>query len=43
LKIIVLILRALEWLAKRPITVAVPNDFPTAQKTSIRPNIPLPN
>jgi type 1 glutamine amidotransferase len=39
----VLIPRALQWLAKRPITVEVPNDFPTAQKVSIRPNIPLPN
>ena len=37
-----LILRALQWLAKRPITVPVPKDFPTADKTSIRANIPLP-
>jgi type 1 glutamine amidotransferase len=37
-----LIPRAIQWLAKRPITVEVPKDFPTAQKTSIRGDIPLP-
>jgi type 1 glutamine amidotransferase len=37
----VLIMRAIQWLAKRPITVAVPADFPTDQKTSIRGNIPV--
>jgi hypothetical protein len=36
-----LIPRAIEWLAGRPITVPVPSDFPTAEKTSIRQNIPL--
>jgi type 1 glutamine amidotransferase len=37
-----LIPRALQWLAKRPITIPVPDDFPTTEKTSIRANIPLP-
>jgi type 1 glutamine amidotransferase len=36
-----LLLRALQWLAKRPITVPVPPDFPTATAISIRPEIPL--
>jgi len=39
----VLIVRAIQWLAKRPITIDVPQDFPTADRTSIRANIPLPN
>jgi type 1 glutamine amidotransferase len=39
----VLIMRAIQWLAKRPITIPVPADFPTAQKTSIRGSIPAPN
>ncbi|MGN6371181.1 MAG: ThuA domain-containing protein, partial [Phycisphaerae bacterium] len=34
--------RALQWLAHRPITLPLPPDFPTPQKTSLRPNIPLP-
>jgi type 1 glutamine amidotransferase len=37
-----LILRALQWLAKRPVTVPIPNDFPTATAVSIRPEIVLP-
>jgi type 1 glutamine amidotransferase len=37
-----LIPRAIQWLARRPITVEVPKDFPTAEKTSIRSDIPLP-
>jgi type 1 glutamine amidotransferase len=36
-----LIPRAIQWLARRPITVEVPRDFPTADKTSVRANIPL--
>jgi hypothetical protein len=28
--------RALQWLARRPITFPVPPDFPTAEKTSVR-------
>jgi hypothetical protein len=38
----VLIERALQWLAKRPVTVPVPPNFPTAGKTSLSANIPLP-
>ncbi|MDP9174057.1 MAG: ThuA domain-containing protein [Planctomycetota bacterium] len=37
-----LIPRAIQWLAKRPITIEVSKDFPTAEKTSIRANIRLP-
>ncbi|MDC7675934.1 ThuA domain-containing protein [Asticcacaulis machinosus] len=29
--------RALQWLARRPVTFPVPSDFPTATKTSVRP------
>jgi hypothetical protein len=36
------IVRALQWLAGRPVTFPVPPDFPTAAQTSIRPKIPLP-
>ena len=35
-------IRALQWLAKRPVDYPVPPDFPTADKLSIRPAIPLP-
>ena len=31
--------RCLQWLAGRPVTFPVPPDFPTADKTSIRPEI----
>jgi type 1 glutamine amidotransferase len=34
--------RALEWLARREITFAVPNDFPTDVKLSVRPEIKMP-
>jgi hypothetical protein len=37
-----LILRALQWLAKQPVTVAIPADFPTATAVSVRPEIALP-
>jgi type 1 glutamine amidotransferase len=37
-----MIVRALQWLAGRPVTFPVPEDFPTAEKTSIRPEIPMP-
>jgi hypothetical protein len=37
-----LIQRAIQWLARRPITVPVPPDFPTAQKTSLRGDIAMP-
>ena len=36
-----LILRTLQWLAKRPITIPVPKDFPAETAVSIRPEIPL--
>jgi type 1 glutamine amidotransferase len=35
-----MMVRALQWLANRPVTFPVPKDFPTAEKTSIRPEIP---
>ncbi len=35
------LLRTLQWLAKRPVTVPVPADFPTERATSIRPEIAL--
>ena len=38
----ILIQRALQWLAKRPITVQVPKNFPTEEKVSLSENIPLP-
>jgi type 1 glutamine amidotransferase len=38
-----LLLRTLQWLAGRPVTVPVPADFPTQEATSIRPEIVLPN
>jgi type 1 glutamine amidotransferase len=38
-----LLLRTLQWLARRPVTVSVPSDFPTSENTSIRPEIVLPN
>jgi len=34
--------RALQWLAGRPVTFPVPADFPTADKGSVRGEIPLP-
>jgi len=37
-----MIVRCLQWLARRPVTFPVPADFPTAEKTSIRPVIALP-
>ena len=37
-----LLLRTLQWLAKRPVTVPVPADFPTEAATSIRPEIQIP-
>jgi type 1 glutamine amidotransferase len=37
-----ILVRALQWLAKRPVDYPVPADFPTAEKLSIRPEIPLP-
>lgn len=35
-------IRALQWLAKREVTLPVPADFPTAEQASVRPEIPLP-
>ena len=37
-----LLLRTLQWLARHPITVAIPADFPTEAATSIRPEIQIP-
>ena len=36
------LVRALEWLADEDITFAVPDDFPTADKLSVRGEIPTP-
>jgi len=32
-----IIVRAVQWLARRPVTYPVPPDFPTDKATSIRP------
>ena len=37
-----LLVRALQWLAKRPVTFPVPPDFPTEDATSVRPELVLP-
>ena len=34
--------RALQWLAGRPVTFPVPADFPTADTISVRGEIPIP-
>ena len=36
------VVRALQWLAQREITVPVPADFPRVEKISVRGEIPLP-
>lgn len=36
------VVRALQWLASRPVTLPVPADFPTADKMSVREAIKLP-
>ena len=36
------VVRALQWLAGRPADFPVPADFPTAEKVSVRGEIPLP-
>ena len=36
------VVRALQWLARRDVTFPVPADFPTADKVSVRGEIPLP-
>jgi type 1 glutamine amidotransferase len=38
----ILIQRTIQWLAKKPITVKIPDNFPTAEKISLSENIPLP-
>jgi hypothetical protein len=35
------VVRALQWLANRPVTYPIPADFPTADKVSIRGEITL--
>jgi len=37
-----MIVRAVQWLARRPVTFPVPADFPTADEKSIRPEFALP-
>ena len=37
-----ILIRALQWLAKRPVTYPVPPDFPTETATSVRGDLPLP-
>lgn len=36
------VIRALQWLARRDVTWPVPPDFPTADRVSVRGEIPLP-
>lgn len=36
------VIRALQWLARRDVTYPVPADFPSADKASVRGEIPLP-
>jgi hypothetical protein len=38
-----LLVRALQWLSRRPVTWPVPEDFPTATSTSIRGELRLPD
>jgi type 1 glutamine amidotransferase len=35
------VVRSLQWLARRPVTWPVPADFPTADRVSVRPEIPV--
>jgi hypothetical protein len=35
------VVRALQWLARRPVTAPVPGDFPTAERVSVRGEIPI--
>lgn len=37
-----IIVRSLQWLAEKPVTFPVPEDFPTADKMSVRSEIPMP-
>lgn len=37
-----IVIRALQWLARRPVTWPVPADFPTAEKVSVRGEILIP-
>lgn len=37
-----IVVRALQWLAGRDVTWPIPKDFPTADKASVRGEIPLP-
>ena len=36
------VVRALQWLAGRDVTLPVPADFPTAERVSVRPEAPRP-
>ena len=37
-----IVVRALQWLADRPVTFPIPSDFPSADRVSVRGEIPLP-
>jgi type 1 glutamine amidotransferase len=37
-----LLVRSLQWLAKRPVTFPVPGDFPTESATSVRGDLEMP-
>ena len=37
-----LVVRTLQWLARREVTASVPEDFPTESRLSVRPPIPVP-
>jgi type 1 glutamine amidotransferase len=37
-----LLIRSLQWLAKRPVTYPVPGDFPTENATSVRGDLKMP-
>lgn len=36
-----ILVRALQWVARRPVTYPVPADFPSMTATSVRPELPL--
>jgi type 1 glutamine amidotransferase len=37
-----IVVRALQWLAHRPVSFPVPPDFPTADTVSVRGELPVP-
>ena len=38
-----LLIRAVQWLARRPVTWPVPPDFPTPSAIALRPDVPMPD